>query len=313
MSLLGKIFGRPKPPTFDTREEHTPPAKILPPMQNTRRYLANSEYLFPKDHEEEQRLNFQHYVLFHALGNHYTAPLSFPVRTILDVGTGTGIWAIEMANQCPTSLVVGVDLDEALFKAQLPNNCLLRAGNVLTGLPFPDQLFDYTHQRLLVMAIPAARWPSVIRELVRVTLPGGWIELVETDIKIERAGPATTQFQALINTLVQMEPIRHLGEMLIQEGLQSVETQPIPLALGDWGGRVGSMLKSDMLAAVQALKAPCFQKELITPEAFEQMVSTMVPEWEAYHSFCTVYAAYGKRRCDPTHVASEPMVESTPA
>jgi SAM-dependent methyltransferase len=294
MSLLGNIFGRSKPKAFD-RWERTPTAKLPRPMQETRRYLTNSNYLLPKDREEELRLNFQHYALFHALGNHYTAPLSFPIRTMLDVGTGTGIWAIEMAHLCRTSLVIGVDLDEALFKADPPDNCVLRAGNVLTGLPFPDQLFDYTHQRLLVLAIPAEKWPGVIHELVRVTRPGGWLELVEADTQIEQAGPATTHLQGLINALVQGEPIRHLGEMLSQEGLQAVETQPIPLALGDWGGRVGSMLKRDVLAAVQALKGPCCQRELITPEAFERMVSAMAQEWEVYRSSCTFYAVYGKR------------------
>jgi hypothetical protein len=128
-----------------------------------------------------------------------------------------------------------------------------------------------------------------------VTRLGGWLELVEVDPHIAQAGPATSQFQSLIDTLVASEPIRHLGEMLVQEGVQSVETQPIPLALGDWGGRVGSMLKQDVVAAAQALKGPCCQRGTLSPDAFEQMVSAMAQEWEVKHSFCTFYAVYGKR------------------
>lgn len=63
----------------------------------------------------------------------------------------------------------------------------------LKGLPFPDQQFDYVHQRLLVAAIPAANWPEVIHELVRVTRPGGWVELLEVGVTIERASPETTR------------------------------------------------------------------------------------------------------------------------
>ncbi|HEY7094112.1 MAG TPA: class I SAM-dependent methyltransferase, partial [Ktedonobacterales bacterium] len=34
--------------------------------------------------------------------------------------------------------------------------------------------------RLLFTAIPHDRWPAVVDELVRVTRPGGWVELVDT-------------------------------------------------------------------------------------------------------------------------------------
>lgn len=140
-----------------------------------RRYIADAVYLLPKDEQEGHRLYLQHYALLQAIGNHYVAALHPAVRTILDVGTGTGIWAVEMARAFPQSLVVGLDLDPALFREtpSFPTNCLLRVGDVLKGLPFPDGFFSYTHQRLLVYAIPAAQWPAVLRELVRVTDRGG--------------------------------------------------------------------------------------------------------------------------------------------
>ncbi len=61
------------------------------PTRDTRRRLENSDYLLPKDKEEEYRLNFQHYALLQAIGSHYVAPISERVRLMLDVGTGTGI------------------------------------------------------------------------------------------------------------------------------------------------------------------------------------------------------------------------------
>jgi SAM-dependent methyltransferase len=262
-----------------------------------RRYLEDTDYLLPKDAEEDARLNFQHYALLHAIGNHYVAPLGPSVRLVLEVGAGTGIWASEMARLFPQAEVIGIDIDPALFRApaQLPENCLLRTGNVLTGLPFPDGIFSFTHQRLLVAAIPAGKWPGVVRELVRVTQPGGWVEIVEIDSEIERPGPATVKMHELSAVLVDGEPIRHLDRMMRQAGLQDVETTRIPIPLGEWGGRVGSMMKRDLLSACDAFKGICVQRGLINPQEYDQMTSDMANEWEQLQSACVFYAVYGRQ------------------
>jgi SAM-dependent methyltransferase len=294
MSLFGWLFGHKKATTFDPRARVLT-ASLDQQAQETRRYLAGTDYLLPKDAEEEYRLNYQHYALYHALGNHYLAPLSSPIRLMLDTGTGTGIWPIEMARLFPEATVIGIDIDAALFKQETPEHCLLRVGNVLTGLPFPDRFFEYTHQRLLVAAIPAGKWPEVIRELVRVTRVGGWVEVVEVETRIANAGPATVQFQTLLDTLIDGEPIRHLGDLLTQAGLEAVETQCIPLALGEWGGRVGALMKRDVLAVAQAFQGKCCQKGSISPETFDHIVSEMAEEWECLHAACMFYAVYGRR------------------
>src|SRR5260221_6576571 len=74
-----------------------------------RRYVRGSPYLLPKDDAEIHRLDFQHYMLHSALRSNYLAPIGQP-RDILDVGTGTGRWALEMALAFPAANVVGVDL-----------------------------------------------------------------------------------------------------------------------------------------------------------------------------------------------------------
>ncbi|MGH2510652.1 MAG: class I SAM-dependent methyltransferase, partial [Ktedonobacteraceae bacterium] len=162
MSLFGKLFHHAKVAPSVAREK-TAPENIPQPAQNTRHYVEDSDYQLPKDVQEDNRLNFQHYALFHAIGNHYVAPINPPMQIILDVGTGTGIWAHEMASLFPKTVVVGLDLATSSFKKPVPDNCFLRVGNVLTGLPFPDAFFSFTHQRLLVAGITADKWPQVIR------------------------------------------------------------------------------------------------------------------------------------------------------
>ncbi len=149
------------------------------PAAEQRTYVPDVPYLLPKDALEDQRLNYQHHVLYRTMSNHYLAPLTqATATTILDVGTGTGIWPIEMSALFPHAQILGVDVALSSLPNPLPPNCLFAEANILHGLPFPDQQFAFTHQRLLVAAIPTTHWPTVVRELVRVTRPGGWIELV---------------------------------------------------------------------------------------------------------------------------------------
>ncbi len=94
------------------------------PKVESRTYLADATYLLPKDAQEDQRLNFQHYALYHTFGNHYLAPLSPDVRTILDVGSGTGIWPMDMAKQFPQAHIIGVDLTLTSLPQVLPETCV---------------------------------------------------------------------------------------------------------------------------------------------------------------------------------------------
>jgi ubiquinone/menaquinone biosynthesis C-methylase UbiE len=299
MSLFGKLFRHTKAePSVDP--EKTTTENVLPFVQDTRRYLENSDYQLPKDEEEDNRLDFQHYALFHAIGNHHVAPISPPLRTILDVGTGTGIWANEMATLFPTSIVVGLDLSVTSFKETTPENCFLRVGNVLTGLPFPDGFFSFTHQRFLVAGITGENWPRAVHELVRVTRRNGWIELVEADDQMHNAGPATLKMLEMMRAVSQRlgfdwEVVRHLGDLLVQENLQKVEMQTIRVPVGEWGGRVGSMMKRDFIAAAAAMRGRYAPLAGVTEAEFDQMVNAMAQEWEAYRSSYIFYAVYGKR------------------
>lgn len=86
-----------------------------------------------------------------------------------------------------------------------------------------------------------------------------------------------------------------MGDLLLQEHLPEIEVQPIRIPIGEWGGRVGSMMKQDIVTALTAMKGRYAQLAGLTEAEFEQMVQAVVPEWEAYRSSCTFYAVCGKR------------------
>jgi hypothetical protein len=59
-------------------------------------------YVLPADLEEMNRLDFQHFLLRQTFKGNYAAPIGEP-QSILDVGSGTGRWAREMAQTCSRS------------------------------------------------------------------------------------------------------------------------------------------------------------------------------------------------------------------
>ena len=59
---------------------------------------------------ELERLDLQHELYLALLdGRLYLAPIDDPQK-ILDIGTGTGVWATDMAERFPKAEVIGTDL-----------------------------------------------------------------------------------------------------------------------------------------------------------------------------------------------------------
>jgi len=256
--------------------------------------------MLPRHQGEIDRLDVQHYALRAALPGNYIAPVRRPAA-ILDVGSGTGRWAYDLCAQFPDATVYGLDL--VAGKAQeRPVNYRHVKANVLQGLPFADGSFDFVHQRLMVTALPVAAWPDVVRDLLRVTRPGGWVELVEGGDGIEPRGPATRRLFELAAQLAAAYGLDSTGsvsnvldEYLLQAGADAVEMRSVPLPIGDWGGQVGSLLASDFRSTFTGL-CPTFESRFGLPGALcQELLRAMYAECEGFKSRCTFSLAIGQK------------------
>lgn len=149
--------------------------------ENGRRYHAyrEGEYILPNDELEQERLNLQHHMWRLMLGGGlYTAPLSEPSR-VLDLGTGTGIWAIEMADEFPGAEVKGIDLSP-IQPQWVPPNCTFHVDDYDgTWTYLPHEAFDFIHGRAL--SGYSNDWSKFYRQAYDNLKPGGWIEMQEYD------------------------------------------------------------------------------------------------------------------------------------
>ncbi|WP_069802820.1 class I SAM-dependent methyltransferase [Thermogemmatispora onikobensis] len=276
----------------------------LPRLQGSRRYLQEQPYLLPKDLGEVNRLDFQHYILRAALRGNYLAPLQQP-RRILDVGCGTGQWAFELAQQFPQAEVVGLDLEQVKATTSPPPNYRFVQGDILQGLPFDNNSFDFVHQRLLFLAIPQAAWPTAVQELVRVTAPGGWVELVESSPApqdLTPSGPATQEFCRLGGALAALRGLdaegivlRSLAHYLEKAGLANVHYHPFDVPLGKWGGRLGSLMAMNLHEAWKAISAPTSARFSRSEQEILQLIEQASQEWNEFQTQLHFAVAYGQK------------------
>ncbi len=274
-----------------------------------RQHLAETPYPLPKDLTEINRLDFQHYLLRTGFGGNFAAPIGQP-KSILDIGCGSGRWAMELAAMFPEANVIGLDLvpppadDTHTLGNGLdrrPENYAFTPGNVLEGLPFPDASFDFVHQRLLITAIPRDRWPFVIRELARVTRPGGWVELAECGVP-EDGGPGYTNLWASWIALCDKRNVdftlgNTIADLLKGGGLANVERHMLRFPMGAWGGRVGRMSATDCLAVGQALRAGVVAANILPEVEYDRLYQLAQEEFgrPRGRGVLPFYLAYGQR------------------
>ncbi|KXT02650.1 hypothetical protein AC578_1143 [Pseudocercospora eumusae] len=143
----------------------------------------DGKYIFPNDEREADRLDLQHHLLRITYANKLCfAPLDDPKRC-LDVGTGTGIWAIDFADEFPECEVTGIDLS--------PNQPTMVPPNVKFVVDDAEDMwlyqekFDFIHARLMSGCF--ADWPGFIRQSFENLEPGGWLELQDYGLPVKSA------------------------------------------------------------------------------------------------------------------------------
>ncbi|KAK8089889.1 hypothetical protein PG997_004850 [Apiospora hydei] len=149
--------------------------------ENGRTYHAykDGSYFYPNDIDEQDRQQFEHVVLQHLMGGRlYFAPFSQerPPKRILDIGTGTGIWAVEMGFEYPTAKVLGTDLS-AIQPTDVPLNVEFYVEDTRDPWHWyrQEDRFDYIHTRMTLGC-----WEDVKTDVVQKSFdqlePGGWFE-----------------------------------------------------------------------------------------------------------------------------------------
>ncbi|RYO94226.1 hypothetical protein DL764_007884 [Monosporascus ibericus] len=226
--------------------------------EHGRRYQAsNAMYHLPNDIQEMDRLELQHLIWLELTGGRlYLAPLDqISVTHALDLGTGTGNWAIEFASQHPQVKVLGTDLSP-IQPEYVPANCDFVIDDATQEWSFHER-FDYIHSRALSMGI--ADWDKFVDQAYNYLQPGGFLELQGSAL-----WTWGRKVQAVCGTLgIDAAAAQKHGDRLRQRGFQEVNAQCLPCPLGPWAKgqrqkRLGWMARKDLYEGIDAISKKLF-------------------------------------------------------
>ncbi|KFA70371.1 hypothetical protein S40285_01750 [Stachybotrys chlorohalonatus IBT 40285] len=213
-------------------------------QENGRMYhaLSKGKYILPNDEDENQRLDIQNYhFLLTFEGRRCFAPGAETARRVLDVGTGTGIWAIEFADEHPDADVIGVDLSP-IQPDFVPPNCQFEVDDIEKEWTW-SQPFDYIFSRMMVGSF--SDWDGYVRQASDNLVPGGWIEMIDCLFPIETDDDTLSDDQAIskwIKLLIEasanlgrpLTDAKHHEQRLVDAGFINVHRKTFKWPTNSW-------------------------------------------------------------------------------
>ncbi|EXA34962.1 hypothetical protein FOQG_08920 [Fusarium oxysporum f. sp. raphani 54005] len=138
--------------------------------------LIDTAYALPNDEIENERLDLQHHLFLLTFDERlHAAPLPKTLNRAFDAGCGTGIWAIEFADEHPECEVIGVDLSP-IQPSVIPPNASFYVDDLEEPWDYSNK-FDFVFARFLTGSI--LDWPKFFSESYNNLNPGGRIEMID--------------------------------------------------------------------------------------------------------------------------------------
>ncbi|KAI5800176.1 S-adenosyl-L-methionine-dependent methyltransferase [Peziza echinospora] len=213
--------------------------------ENGRTYHQYHEgnYFMPNDERENDRLDLQYHMLNILFGGKlFLAPIKNPKR-VLDLGTGTGIWAIDIADMFPDATIIANDLSP-IQPTWVPPNCKFEIDDIELPWSHAMNSFDLIHTRYLFGSLED--WPRMIKQAYDHLTPGGYLEIQETDPASLKSDdgtlPPNSPLTQYCNILLQGSTLSgrpvsitdNLHRWLEDAGFEDITTRKYKLPISPW-------------------------------------------------------------------------------
>lgn len=277
-------------------------AEYLFEKRNGRTYHTfgrDREYVLPNDEPEKDRLDMQFWAIHEVFDQkYYFAPIGDHPQAIIDIGTGTGTWAIDVGDMFPSAIVTGTDLSP-IQPTWVPPNVTFELHDCIQHPWEFRKKFDFIHTQL-INGFAVRNWTEFYTEAYRNLKPGGWVESHEFDLWLHTEGNSAPEPRAIRAWLDDWDKgagggFRCKGEELVEcmrkSGLVDVCIKEFKLPVGPWmKGQENSGLLSltSMTEHIEGLSNRIFLEKLGMTEAqMKQITEPVVREWrnKKLHSY----------------------------
>ncbi|TQN65998.1 putative methyltransferase tdiE [Colletotrichum shisoi] len=144
--------------------------------ENGRTYhrLSDGKYIMPNDELEQERLDIvNHMWMLIWDGKFCLCPKNDGAKRVLDIGTGTGIWSMDYADEHPEAEVIGVDLSP-IQPDYVPVNCIFEVDDLEKEWTWTEP-FDFIFARNMIGCF--SNWEGVMEQAFDNLEPGGYFEI----------------------------------------------------------------------------------------------------------------------------------------
>lgn len=286
--------------------------------ENGRIYATygSQEYMLPVDEYELDRMDMQHHKYTLLQGDKlYLSPLHDDPQKILDIGTGTGIWAIDMAEKFPSAEVIGTDI-APVQPNWMPPNCYFEVDDCELDWQYKKGSFDFIHTRDCYLSI--RNWPRLIGQAYDHLKPGGWLELScvwpvpqSDDDTLDKDSGYVELCQTFMDIGeaigADADVPRRYKRYMLEQGFEDVEEIVFKVPTSEWPKdkrlkKIGALERLNLLEGGEAFLLRGFTKEFGRSRAeMEVMLMRMRKELMAnkFHSYVSFYVVYGRKPDKP--------------
>ncbi|KAI2628672.1 S-adenosyl-L-methionine-dependent methyltransferase [Hypoxylon sp. NC1633] len=152
---------------------------------------SKAEYVFTRDFLDNNRINLMHHLWTKIFGYyiHPKIPTDAANLKVADVGSGTGIWLLDVQDKLKEARLDGFDVsfDAAPPRETLPTGVTFRQWNVKDSVP-EDLVgtYDIINVRFFSFVILNDEVPRVVAKLFSLLKPGGYLQWGEADMETLR-------------------------------------------------------------------------------------------------------------------------------
>ncbi|KAE8396576.1 S-adenosyl-L-methionine-dependent methyltransferase [Aspergillus alliaceus] len=282
-------------------------------FENGRRYHAYHEgtYIGPNDEAEQDRMGLVHHIYSLLLeGKLHLAPLGKSPRHVLDLGTGTGLWAIDFADEYGSARVIGNDLSPIQPK-WVPPNCQFEIDNFESDWVYKTP-FDYIHARELSGCI--GNIDKLFQQAFNHTSSGGYFELqavsahfLSDDDTADQAGTAQDWMRNIRDAGRKfgkpLDEVNQWKQKLEDVGFVEVTETILKVPIGTWpkDAKMKEIGKFQFVGEMQAIEAytPALYTRVLgwSEEEMQAMMQKVKQEVSnrTLHLYLPCHVVYGRK------------------